>query len=187
MFISNLVLHMDMTKRLWFLLIIFLCISMVGISLVSAHPPGNLELSFDYNTSLLQVTTVHQVIDPTDHYIKEIVIDVGGVKDHEWIYISQPDVTRFSYLYPVSVKKGDIISVSAECNKYGSLKSSMVAEVDSISEDIISEPTDSVPPFAQSPAVAQTGVQSASSVGFSSAGILLILVVLGFFYRRSRQ
>ncbi len=92
----------------------------------SAHPPSDIQLSYLEKEQTLQVTITHNSFFPSSHYIKQVEIQKDGEKSAIYEYKSQPDKTKFSYVYSVPLKEGDHVEVRAFCNIYGSRTGSLV-------------------------------------------------------------
>lgn len=88
---------------------------------VTAHPPSAIALSYDPSAGQLTVDITHFVTNTSDHYIKEVVVRSGGQVVIADQYTSQPANARFTYQYPVKGQQGEVLEVTATCNKYGSL------------------------------------------------------------------
>jgi hypothetical protein len=91
---------------------------------VTAHAPSEMTLEYDLDSQVLTVTIVHNVSDPTSHYIFNIKIQINTTETYE--YTSQPTSSEFSYTYNVPASEGDIIVVTAECNHGGSIMQTLV-------------------------------------------------------------
>jgi len=89
----------------------------------AATPPSDVILSYNELSSELAVTITHPVVDPTTHYIREVVITVNGKTITDTSYTSQPSQDTFTRTYPVQAKLGDDIEVTATCNLAGSKSS----------------------------------------------------------------
>jgi desulfoferrodoxin (superoxide reductase-like protein) len=85
-----------------------------------AHPPSNIDISTNEDT--VQVTVTHNVNDPHTHYIKTIELSLNGKKIIEQSFSFQYDKNfqKATYFLP-ALKKGDVLSVDADCNQFGDL------------------------------------------------------------------
>jgi hypothetical protein len=104
-----------------YLLIVLLAISVLLVFPVSAHPPSEVNLTYNTSTSELAVTITHAVRDPADHYIDPVEVRSGNTVLILARYTSQPTNGTFTFLYTVPAKSGDLLEVNATCNKGGSL------------------------------------------------------------------
>ena len=100
---------------------LFMVISAMLISPVTAHPPYALNLTYNSSMSELSVTITHSVRDPADHFIDPVEVRLGDTILISAHYTSQPTAETFTYLYAYPAKSGDLLEVNATCNKGGSL------------------------------------------------------------------
>jgi hypothetical protein len=85
-----------------------------------ANPPRNVQLSYDSNSQMLEVTITHKSPFPNFHYIKIVEIKINGNIVSTNRYKNQPDKATFAYSYKVPAKAGETIEVKASCSLYGS-------------------------------------------------------------------
>ncbi|WP_319538218.1 hypothetical protein [uncultured Methanospirillum sp.] len=95
------------------------------ISAASAHPPSDLNLTYNQTSGNLSATFTHQVADPATHYLKDVTVAVDGKEVVNEKYTSQPTSDEFTYIYPVNASVGSVIDVSGQCNIGGSIKRSI--------------------------------------------------------------
>lgn len=103
-----------------FITIVFILI----VSIVFAHAPSDITLSYNAGTKMLSINVIHMisntpVTDPLKHYIKDITVSVNG-KDLivENIAFQQSDNgEKCSFL--LNVKTNDKVSVKAVCSVSG--------------------------------------------------------------------
>ena len=105
------------------ILFIFLFICLVFTSLAYAHPPKDIEISYDPATKMLTAMIIHDTSNPLGHYIKKVDV---GLNDQEIIQqvISKQDnfnSQRVSYFIP-DAKAGDKLSVEGYCSISGKLE-----------------------------------------------------------------
>ncbi len=103
--------------------VLFVCL--VSTSMAFAHPPKDIEISYDFNTKILTATIIHDTSNPLGHYIKKVDIGLNDA-DKEIIQqiISRQDNNnsqKVSYYIP-DVKVGDILSVEGYCSISGKLE-----------------------------------------------------------------
>lgn len=85
-----------------------------------AHPASNVTLSWDAKTSLLTVSFEHSVKNPSDHFIKGVVIKLAGKEIINQSAVVQENSTNGSYVYKLlGIKSGTVIEAVTECNKIG--------------------------------------------------------------------
>ncbi len=88
---------------------------------VMAHPPKNIVI--DVKGSNISLAIEHQVKDPAGHYIDDVIVSVNGKKMITQKLIRQEDGNSQTAVYNFpGLKKGDTISVEADCNKFGKKK-----------------------------------------------------------------
>ncbi len=87
---------------------------------IFAHPPKKIELKFDVKTQQLDVKIHHSVSNKSEHYIKNISIKVNTIEIRSTDYTKQDDGKIPTYHFILKgVKAGDLIAVTAKCNKWG--------------------------------------------------------------------
>jgi len=90
-----------------------------------AHPPQDMVLDYDLETSDLSVTITHETPAPTIHYIYKVDIELNDELIISEEYDSQPIDDLFTYVYVVEAEIGDEITVTAYCNIQGSITRSI--------------------------------------------------------------
>jgi len=108
---------------------LFLLISAMLISPVTAHQPSALNLTYNSSTSELSVTITHPVRDPADHFIDPVEVRLGDAILISAHYTSQPTAGTFTYLYTYPAISGDLLEVNATCNKGGSLNGTVLVSI----------------------------------------------------------
>jgi hypothetical protein len=112
-------------KNMWqiklYLVVLFLVIPAVMICPAAANPPSAVNLVYNSSSGELAVTITHVVADPADHFIKLVEVHSGGAVLISEQYSSQPATENFTYRYTVPAPGGDLLEVTASCNKFGSL------------------------------------------------------------------
>ncbi|MCX7667763.1 MAG: hypothetical protein N2Z84_02400 [Atribacterota bacterium] len=101
-------------------LVLFLVLG-VFTGVVLAHPPSNINITFDVETQVLRVAIPHGVSDPRgDHYIDKVVVSLNGKEIITQLIGSQYSSQEQVVLYQlIDAQKGDKIGVYAKCNKFG--------------------------------------------------------------------
>lgn len=84
-----------------------------------AHPPQDVQLSYDLKAQTLSVTIVHKT-GFGFHYIDSIIVKKNGIEVSTSKYDNQPDPAKFTYTYKVAAGKGDSLEVTVKCNLSGS-------------------------------------------------------------------
>jgi desulfoferrodoxin (superoxide reductase-like protein) len=88
-----------------------------------AHPPSDIKITFDSETKMLNALIIHDVSNPSKHYIKEVDVFLNG-KEIIRQSISQQDnfdSQRVSFFIP-DAKINDVFSVEAYCSISGKLE-----------------------------------------------------------------
>jgi hypothetical protein len=85
-----------------------------------ATPPDSIKIKLD-STSTLSVIVFHPVKkNPSNHYIKEVLVKLNGVEIIKQDFQSQTDTKRQNVKYIlIDAKPGDKITVTADCSLYG--------------------------------------------------------------------
>ena len=102
---------------------LFLILSFFICSVVYAHPPSDIKITYDSNAKVLKAVIMHNVSDVKKHFIYKVDTALNG-KEIINQAISQQDNNvsqTVSYLIP-DVNAGDLLSVEGYCNLSGSLK-----------------------------------------------------------------
>ncbi len=95
---------------------------------VVSHPPSDMLLEYDLDSSILNVTITHGVSDPEDHYIEKVRVEIDDAHIFTEDYDNQSTTGTFTLSYTLNASVGDNISVEAECNKYGELIEHLTVE-----------------------------------------------------------
>ncbi len=104
-------------------LFVILCAVLLFAGEAFAHPPSGMEVAFDPSEGMLHVTIAHGVRDAEDHYISEVRILREGTELLARTYTSQTTKKDFEEAYPMpELREGDVITLEATCNKFGSMK-----------------------------------------------------------------
>lgn len=90
------------------------------ITLLNAHPAGNVSLSYDAKTSQLSVKFDHSVKSAAEHYIQTLTVKVNNKTVISQIYTLQELAAGGSAVYRIpGLKKGDAVEAITDCNKGG--------------------------------------------------------------------
>jgi hypothetical protein len=91
------------------------------------HSPS--DISVTVKKGAIDVVVSHSVSDPATHYVKRIEISLNGEKTSEKDFTSQTDdMTQKTSFDITSLKKGDILKITAYCSRYGEAKKSVTVE-----------------------------------------------------------
>jgi hypothetical protein len=102
-----------------------LLLAIILIVPVAAHPPSDMQVTYDPAGSELVVTINHTVNNPSTHYIDRVEISGTGESSAIHNYTSQPTTEFYSVRYPIPVPEG-AVSVTAFCNIGGSITRQLV-------------------------------------------------------------
>ena len=110
--------------------IIFIFVFILAASLIFAHEPSEVKLSYNANTKMLSINVAHMISntkipDPMKHFLKSITVSVNGNEVIvENISFQQSDNgEKCSFL--LNVKTNDKVTVKAVCSVSG-IKSSEI-------------------------------------------------------------
>jgi len=129
-----------------------------------AHPPQDMVLDYDLDTSELSVTITHETPAPNAHYINKVEIELNGDIILTEEYSSQPTNNVFTYTYTIIAEVGDVISVTAYCNIQGLITRSIT----------VSDPMQDDPPVVE--------IKNPTKGYFHFSGIRLFATYLDLIY-----
>lgn len=109
----------DLPAGMWLAGLLGLLLLIYPLS-AAANPPSAVQISYLEKEQSLQVTITHNSFMPNSHYIKQVEIKKNDEKPLIYEYTSQPDKTKFAYVYKLPLKEGDRVEVKVFCNIYGS-------------------------------------------------------------------
>lgn len=102
--------------------IVFMSVLIVA-SVAYAHPPSNIEITFDQKTKVLTAVIVHNTSNPNKHYISKVDVGINGKEIIEQIISKEDNNQEQTVSYLISdVKDGDVLSVEGYCSISGKLK-----------------------------------------------------------------
>ena len=101
--------------------LILTLIMLIGMSVLLAHPPSSILVSFDKAKSLLEVSFKQNVQDTATHYIEKIDVKVNKKAILMQKLNSQDSKDGGMVYYKViDLKVGDMVTATGTCNKFGS-------------------------------------------------------------------
>jgi glucose/arabinose dehydrogenase len=106
--------------------VIALIASMNSTMVVSAHPPQNLVLEYDFAAQELSAEITHIVVNLNFHYTASVRITKNGSLFAVYNYTSQPTTSVFKYVYDVPAIAGDVLDVELFCSLFGSRAASLI-------------------------------------------------------------
>ncbi len=94
--------------------------------IAGAHPASGIKLSYNNAEGVLRVSVAHSVKDAGSHYLSKITVSINGEEAvlHRLKGQNSDEGLELRYYLP-GMKKGDKITVTAVCNKFGSKKASL--------------------------------------------------------------
>jgi len=125
----------------------------------AATPPSAMSLAYDPAVSVLSVTITHPPLGMNGHYIKEVAVNVNGKSVNDSVYTSQPSDT-FTYTYPLALRPGDVVDVTAMCSLSGSAARTYTMPAASSPSSQVSQPAAPTPKASAAiiPVVAGVGI-----------------------------
>lgn len=103
--------------------------------LLFSHPPSEINIQFNLKNKEVKVIINHNVKNTTDHYIERITLLLNDKKIIEQISSVQIDNAKQIYIYIIpELKHKDKMTISAKCNKFGTLKKDFVVKDEEESE-----------------------------------------------------
>jgi len=107
--------------------VIVLCAALAVLTAVPAlgHQPS--EITIVISGEDIDVTVHHSVGDPAAHYIKSIRVSLNGVPAAQEDFVRQAGNTQKARFSVPGLKKGDVVTVQADCSRFGSLSRTQTA------------------------------------------------------------
>ena len=100
-------------------------------SIIYAHPPSDIKITFDPKTKILSAVIIHNTSNPGNHYIKKVDVGLNGkeIIEHNISREDNNESQIVSYLIP-DVKNGDVLSVEGYCSISGKLEKEIKVEAE---------------------------------------------------------
>ena len=111
-------------RAITFTVLFILTVSISISSPQNAHPPSEMNLSYDLETQILTVNVTHVTIEPQSHRVYLIEVEKNGELYLDRQYDVQPAST-FTDTFLVEAQVGDELTVTAYCSLYGSITKSI--------------------------------------------------------------
>lgn len=100
--------------------IILTTISILLFAAVFAHAPSAVKISYNKADKVLNIEVTHKVSNVESHYIDIITIWVNDVEKEVIKPTRQTAKEKHSLEYNIgALKQGDVVKVTANCNKMG--------------------------------------------------------------------
>jgi len=106
-------------------IIIFVFCFILTAQISQAHPPSQIDLSYNKMTRNLEVVIGHSVNNPEKHFVKKVVVKKNNKDLMEETFQGQDNSRNQTIIIPVSAEKGDIITAQAYCNISGKMSESI--------------------------------------------------------------
>ena len=91
-----------------------------------AHPPSDIEASYDKDKNVLTINITHPVRNPEKHFVDNVKISKnGGIISDETFTSQTTNNVQSIEIESLNLKSGDEITVEAECNIHGKTKKSI--------------------------------------------------------------
>jgi hypothetical protein len=110
--------------------LILVIVLVLSLSLsVYAHPPGKIEMFFNAENNMLEVTVTHNSNNISDHYVNNVTVRLNDDQNIEHSFITQTDqnIQYLHYMIP-GAESEDTITLTAECSKFGSREKKITVE-----------------------------------------------------------
>lgn len=100
-------------------LLLFLFISILIVDSTFAHPPQDIQLSYDKEKKVLDIIVKHTTKDLFEHYIKKLIIYKNDEELSQHSFKRQTTAARLVATVPLEVESEDVIRVEAICSEVG--------------------------------------------------------------------
>lgn len=105
-----------MKKIMLSILVVFLT-----VTLAIAHPPKAVNINYIKSEKKVTIEAIHKVSNVESHYIYNITIYVNNIEKKVLAITKQTSTQSEVATYEIGdLKAGDIVKVTASCNKFGS-------------------------------------------------------------------
>lgn len=106
---------------------------LLGALLISfgamAHAPKKVILKFNKEKGILEAAINHKVKNTDEHYIKEVVVYVNDVEVKTQAFQEQTEKADEKVAITLeNIKDGDVIKLTAKCNKLGKKSAKITVE-----------------------------------------------------------
>lgn len=100
--------------------IILTTLSIFLFAAVFAHAPSSVKISYNKTDKVLNIEITHKVSNVESHYVNAITIWVNDVEKEVIKPAKQTTKEKHNMEYNIgALKQGDIVKVTANCNKMG--------------------------------------------------------------------
>lgn len=96
---------------------------LISSSIVYAHPPSDIAITYDKASKSLSALITHNVSNPLTHHIYKVEVGLNSkIIINQEISRQDNNINQPVKYYIPDVKPGDTLSVTAYCNLSGNLK-----------------------------------------------------------------
>lgn len=101
-------------------------------TIVYAHPPRDIKITFDNKTKILHAVIFHNVSNPLNHYIREVDVALNGTDIIKKYYSRQDNnsTQTVDYVITDAINDGDRLSVEGHCSISGELKKEITVKTE---------------------------------------------------------
>jgi hypothetical protein len=104
-----------------------LCIILAYCTSGFCHSPSDIEVMIKENG--IDLTVSHSVSNPASHYVKKIEVNVNGETAAQKDFTAQTDdMSQKTSVDIKSLKKGDVLEITAYCSRSGQRTKSVTVE-----------------------------------------------------------
>jgi hypothetical protein len=109
------------------ILILSLAFVLVFFTNAFCHSPSGINVTV--KEGVIDVVVFHSVSDPATHYVKRVEVTRNGEKAAAKDFTSQTDdMSQKTSFDNLSLKKGDVLELTAYCSRNGNAKQSVTVE-----------------------------------------------------------
>jgi hypothetical protein len=101
--------------RYIFVILMLIFTSFLGVQVI-AHPPENIDLSFNNQTNILTAIITHNTENPNSHYVESVEVYKNEIQIIDEDYNNQPTSDTFTLTFTIDAVAGDVLKVEARDN-----------------------------------------------------------------------
>jgi len=88
-----------------------------------AHPPSDIEASYDKDKNVLSISIIHPVRNPEKHFVDNVkVLKNGNIISDETFTSQTTNNVQSIEIESLNLQSGDEIIIESECNIHGKIK-----------------------------------------------------------------
>lgn len=113
-------------KRLFLAIVMVFIVSIFAVTIVLAHPPTDVNLSYDVPSQTLHIAMTHVTSNMVQHHIRKLTVYKNDevILDRTVVRQTTPQVLEEDVL--LTAAAGDIIRVKAICNEGGIVEQTLI-------------------------------------------------------------